>query len=132
MRSNCFNSPSSSFFLLKTKGTDFLCHLLPEQFVELRAIMIEMILYTDLAKHFEFIAKLKEIRTQHAAATQAAQRGGAGPDGLKGARAICALAESSLGAGTVVTPGGNRRKQCSRGGDWGRSCRAWRWSSGDT
>ena len=52
---------ASAFQVLHSTGYNILSTLPPTEFRELRALIIEIVLHTDLARHFEFISKLSTV-----------------------------------------------------------------------
>lgn len=50
---------SKTFSILKTKGTDILALLSNEDWLKCRKMVIEMILETDMSKHFEILGKFR-------------------------------------------------------------------------
>jgi len=53
----------ASFTVFKTSGLDILSGLSTEEYRTVRSVMIQLILHTDLSKHFDHIGKLKTLAT---------------------------------------------------------------------
>ena len=53
----------ASFTVFKTSGLDILSGLSTEEYRAVRSVMIQLILHTDLSKHFDHIGKLKTLAT---------------------------------------------------------------------
>eukprot|EP00966_Prymnesium_polylepis_P204797 4744140-Prymnesium_polylepis.1 len=56
-----FHHMWAAFCVLKTPGFDILSGLSTEEYRAVRALMIQLILNTDLSKHFDHIGKLKTL-----------------------------------------------------------------------
>ena len=67
---------ASAFAVIHSHGTDVLSGLKAEEYAEVRSLVIEMVLHTDLSKHFDFIARLKTLASSkgHAAHVAAVQK----------------------------------------------------------
>ena len=66
---------ASAFALLNCDGLNVLGGVGTVNYRSLRALIIEMVLRTDLARHFEFISRLQALAAEHgSAASEAAQQ----------------------------------------------------------
>lgn len=60
---------AATFKVLNTKGLDFLKPLAQEDYMAVRALMVELVLHTDLSKHFDFINRLKTLSSTKGASS---------------------------------------------------------------
>jgi len=72
----------STFTLLLQPRFNFLKHFTREQFAEFRKLVIQLVLLTDLSKHFDFIARIKSMEegSLQERLEGALSRAGKGPD----------------------------------------------------
>jgi len=67
-----FHHLASSFALLRVKGYDILSGLSAEEYRAVRALIVELVLHTDLTKHFDVVGKLKTLASTRGATAYAA------------------------------------------------------------
>ena len=56
---------ASAFTLMQSDGVNILASLAPADFREVRALTVELVLATDLSKHFEFCSRLSSLAATH-------------------------------------------------------------------
>ena len=107
---------AAAFTIINTSGYNILSGLGSEGFRGARKLIIELVLYTDLAKHFEFISRLQGIAADDREARAAARNSKRqsltiSPEiaGAIGSRRGSAFADSRRGSAFAELPSMSRR-----------------------